>query len=152
MLWADLFPETVLHTTCHLPGELNIADLGTRDETSPNEINQGSLWQTGPEFLQLPKESWPLTDPSTLSIPNEELLPRHHRQNALSLSPVHSIFDTIKGFFKKSWDLSKCVGPLARWLKASKAAARVPGGWSCEKNKDEIMRALAAPISGEDYQ
>ena len=40
------------------PGELNTADYATRG-MSPSELDEGSLWQTGPLYLQSPMESWP---------------------------------------------------------------------------------------------
>ena len=41
-----------------LPGELNIADYSTRG-MHPNNLDENSLWQRGPKFLELPMEKWP---------------------------------------------------------------------------------------------
>ena len=42
-----------------VPGDLNIADLISRG-SSPAELNLGSQWQSGPSFLKLAKQQWPL--------------------------------------------------------------------------------------------
>ena len=42
-----------------VPGDLNIADLISRG-SSPAEFKLGSKWQSGPSFLQLEKQHWPL--------------------------------------------------------------------------------------------
>ena len=46
-------------------GILNIADLTTRGCHS-SELNEGSTWQNGPEFLKLPEEEWPIRSKTTL--------------------------------------------------------------------------------------
>ena len=37
------------------PGDLNIADYVTRGK-HPDDQKEGSLWQTGPKFLELPMD------------------------------------------------------------------------------------------------
>ncbi|XP_043208348.1 uncharacterized protein LOC122373955 isoform X1 [Amphibalanus amphitrite] len=46
----------------------NPADLVTRP-TSPNQIGPKSIWQQGPDFLQLPVEQWPISQ----AVPDQEL-------------------------------------------------------------------------------
>ncbi|KAM9764604.1 uncharacterized protein ACNS7B_019486 [Menidia menidia] len=41
-----------------IPGELNIADIMTRGGTA-RDLEEGSVWQNGPEFLRWPVEEWP---------------------------------------------------------------------------------------------
>ena len=40
-------------------GDLNIADYATRGK-HPDDLKEGSLWQTGPTFLELPMDKWPI--------------------------------------------------------------------------------------------
>ena len=40
-------------------GELNVADLATRGAT-PEELDENSTWQRGPEFLREPEDQWPV--------------------------------------------------------------------------------------------
>lgn len=42
-----------------IEGKRNIADILTRGAT-PEEINEGSEWQQGPEFLKFPETDWPM--------------------------------------------------------------------------------------------
>ena len=48
-----------LPPVCHVPGEQNPADLGTRGEASVGDLGPSSTWQTGPSFLQQSYECWP---------------------------------------------------------------------------------------------
>ena len=42
-----------------VPGDLKIAELVSRG-SSPVELKLGSKWQSGPSFLKLGKQHWPL--------------------------------------------------------------------------------------------
>ena len=42
----------------HTPGDENIADLGTRGHAEAKDVAQGTVWQCGPEYLQLPRDWW----------------------------------------------------------------------------------------------
>ena len=52
-------------------GKLNIADCTTRGK-SPQDLNEESLWQKGPEFLQLPESEWPIKIESSIAQLPEE--------------------------------------------------------------------------------
>ena len=41
-----------------IPGDLNVADIITRG-AAPEDLQENSVWQTGPEFLKQPVEEWP---------------------------------------------------------------------------------------------
>ena len=43
----------------YIPSKENIADLATRSETSLSMLGPDSLWQTGPNWLSLPRLQWP---------------------------------------------------------------------------------------------
>ena len=45
----------------YIKTELNIADLGTRCDGKLKDIGINSTWQTGPPFLQEPREHWPIS-------------------------------------------------------------------------------------------
>ena len=38
-----------------IEGKLNPADLGTRGHATAADISSGSIWQTGPSFLKMPR-------------------------------------------------------------------------------------------------
>ena len=60
-----------------IEGKQNPADWGTRPGIRLEELGLGSTWQTGPSFLQNPRESWPLKNSVQGDIPREELRTRH---------------------------------------------------------------------------
>uniref|UniRef100_G3N9L1 Reverse transcriptase domain-containing protein n=1 Tax=Gasterosteus aculeatus TaxID=69293 RepID=G3N9L1_GASAC len=47
-----------------IPGTLNIADIITRG-AGPKDLDEGSPWQQGPEFLSLPANEWPSEERAT---------------------------------------------------------------------------------------
>lgn len=48
-----------------IEGNLNIADIITRGAT-PEELDEGSEWQQGPEFLSWPEAEWPVKTASEI--------------------------------------------------------------------------------------
>ena len=60
---------------CHIPGENNPADLGTRGQVSMGDLGPGSTWQLGPGFLQADFSEWLSSvdvDVAQLQLPPEE--------------------------------------------------------------------------------
>ena len=55
----------------HVSGDLNPSDLPTRGMALPEDLQEGSLWQQGPDFLRLPRESWPVSRHFVTSVPDE---------------------------------------------------------------------------------
>lgn len=49
-----------------IEGSQNIADILTRGAT-PEELDKGSRWQEGPEFLKQPQSNWPMKTASEIS-------------------------------------------------------------------------------------
>ena len=49
----------------HVPGNVNTADLLTRGVNDPSELMK-NRWFTGPQFLELDEEEWPVLDVATL--------------------------------------------------------------------------------------
>ena len=44
----------------HVRSEHNAADRATRLDSVPSDLKLGSEWQTGPDYLCLDREEWPL--------------------------------------------------------------------------------------------
>ena len=44
-----------------VPGELKPADIPTRGDSKLEYIGPNSIWQTGPQYLSLPRDKWPIT-------------------------------------------------------------------------------------------
>ena len=52
--------ETLVDRVTYVPGDINPADLPTRG-AHLEELDQGSVWQNGPDFLSKNRNTWPLT-------------------------------------------------------------------------------------------
>ena len=52
---ADLAESTTVEPVMHVPGSLNPADIPTRANSKPEDVCQASIWQSGPNFLSLPR-------------------------------------------------------------------------------------------------
>ena len=62
----------------HVASELNPADLGTRGHARLPDLEPGTVWQEGPDFLKKDREVWPLSrDFRRESIPSSELRDKH---------------------------------------------------------------------------
>ena len=63
---------STLHPVYHVPGFLNPADMGTRGQVRLEDLNMGSLWQSGPQFIVEGEESWPVGIARKSAVPIEE--------------------------------------------------------------------------------
>ena len=81
----------------HVDGDLNISDWLTRGK-APSEIKEGSLWQTGPEFLSKAVEEWPLKQSIyTKELPEERKKGLQAYVNAVSVStPSTSLISRLE--------------------------------------------------------
>ena len=60
----------------HVPGHLNPADLPTRDTATVADLQEGSIWLNGPEFLYTDRNQMPLSRTfldQQFELPREEL-------------------------------------------------------------------------------
>ena len=84
-------PEQVFH----VKSNDNIADLGTRMDATPSDIDQGSTWQCGPSWMKLDFTEWPVTqDFSKAEIPHEELNSPHVVAAITATSTTTQLFNT----------------------------------------------------------
>ena len=58
----------------------NAADFATRPQ-HPSELGTDSLWQTGPKYLSLSKEQWPISQPCVQELPDRSCHTCMRRQN-----------------------------------------------------------------------
>ena len=56
---GEIQQETEASEWYWAPGNLNVADWLTRGK-SPEDLGSNSIWQSGPTFLSLPVEDWPV--------------------------------------------------------------------------------------------
>ena len=58
----------------YVSGDLNPADLATRDKAVLSDLGPGSFWQKGPSFLGSRRDTWPVTRDFTRSeVPDNEV-------------------------------------------------------------------------------
>ena len=74
-----LYPDVVIEPLLHVAGPLNVADMGTRDRITAEDVGIGSVWQKGPAFLANPKEDWPVSEEIGKDVPIEELSKKHDK-------------------------------------------------------------------------
>nr|CAH7731762.1 unnamed protein product [Callosobruchus chinensis] len=86
----------------------NPADLASRG-VAPEILVSSKMWWTGPEFLKLPQNTWPLTD---FSISLQNLPEIKKNVNILHVTPVDSFF-----LFTKFSNLSKLIHVTAFCLR-----------------------------------
>ena len=92
-----------------VPGDLNIADLISRG-SSPAELKLGSKWQSGPSFLQLEKQHWPLQQ-KQYSMSD---LPDVLKSKTFSIQEKHS--ETIDYEIDRFRSLASLIRTIARIL------------------------------------
>jgi len=56
-----------------IPTDLNLADMGTRPTVKPAEMEQGTNYQDGMEWMRSPREAWPVTQ-TPGKAPEEEMI------------------------------------------------------------------------------
>ena len=117
-----------------------------------DQIGEDSEWQRGPSFLQSDRECWPISETGECTVPDDELLPRHRVVNSVQSIRCHSLRDTVKSIFKYSNNYHKNLRILARYLAASRDAAKEKGGWPKETHEERILDAMARPLTGEDIE
>ena len=94
----------ILHTTStdqwyHVKSKENIADLGTRENATANDMNEKSCWQKGPEWMYLQSNQWPIDQDVGRSVIPEEFLIRQRLLIAAVTNISEPIidFETLKG-------------------------------------------------------
>ncbi|KAB5567602.1 hypothetical protein PHYPO_G00234660 [Pangasianodon hypophthalmus] len=73
-----------------IPGDLNVADILTRG-AAPEDFQENSVWQNGPEFLKQPVEQWPKKSAKEVAAYAKEGIDRLQRKSfsaALTRSQV----------------------------------------------------------------
>ena len=80
-----------------LPGELNIADYSTRG-MHPNNLDENSLWQRGPKFLELPMEKWPVKQNMIEHLPEPTVSHVAHEMCEIGLIGLISIASVNSAF------------------------------------------------------
>ena len=87
--------QVVVDKVNYLPGPRNFADYPTRGNLSWTDLDEGGIWQSGPDFLQLPRPAWPLSRDFVPTLPVEE---RRKRYLEASILNAYNVFAAVNAF------------------------------------------------------
>ena len=111
---------------------MNIADIITRGE-SPKNLHMNSEWQTGPKFMELPIEEWPIRqDNYPAKLP--ELVETVTQATSLHTNMIYSEAISSERF--------------SEFKKLIRVTARV---MSIVEKRPYSLKAIAKPISVSTY-
>ena len=113
-----------------VPGDVNIADYATRGK-HPRDLGEGSLWQTGPKFLELPIEQWPVKQYTGL-----EDLPD-------KINPIHLAQVEIEDSLAKRFDLSR-FSKLPKLLNTTARILKLYSKYRGKRQNNEECKGLTA--------
>ena len=136
-----------------IPSELNVSDILTRGTARPEDMGPGSVWQTGPDFLSLPRGSWPVSRNFLYSnTDNRATIPREEMNSAydsLRIAVIKSVkdkdivvpllFKTVNEILSKGNEIESRKRVLARVLK----------GWG-SNSKDNREARVRENLNRED--
>ncbi|CAD5217026.1 unnamed protein product [Bursaphelenchus xylophilus] len=99
----------------YVPTEMNPADIISRG-TTPDKLNNSSLWRFGPQFLQLDPEQWPPVQRFHLEgEPQEADISEGITLTTIGTPGVISVIQRVYG--KSSWPMA--VGAIAQVLRVA---------------------------------
>ena len=87
---SELSEGTLVDPLLYVPGLLNPADIPTRGSSSGKDVQADSIWQSGPEYLSLPRYNWPFSRDFLDYVPEQELRPSKVVFHTARIFPQHS--------------------------------------------------------------
>ena len=87
---SELSEETIVDPILHVPGPLNPADIPTRACSTGKDVQADSIWQSGPDYLSLPRYNWPFSREFLDYMPEQELRSPKAAFNKVGMSPWQS--------------------------------------------------------------
>ena len=107
----------VLEESLKVAGSMNPTDICTRGLAMPDDVSEDSTWMKGPDFLSLPRDSWPLCVPDDPSaVPRTELRLKVESAQATGDGQEHVLEQMIERLIRGAGRLTILVGSLARIL------------------------------------
>ena len=142
-----------------ISSELNISDILTRGTARPEDVGLGSVWQSGPDFLSLPRGSWPVSREFLSNNKDvESKIPREETKTASDFLRVAalkslkdenivvpSLFKTVNEILSKSNDIESRKRVLARVIKGWGSCSIETRNARIRENlqRDDLVRAEA---------
>ena len=110
--------EVLIDKLYHTPGEINIADLATRDKAKIEDVGEGSEWQNGPRYLRESRTTWPVSREFMRNVPKEEKRMKYYEK-------INLLRDLCPIPVTKLSSLAKIMHYSDSWLKVKGIMARV---------------------------
>ena len=141
---------TTIDQLWHTPGDKNPADLPTRGMALWTELDRGSTWQKGPDYLRLPRQTWPL---SRNFIPSDHIPKEESRSKFFkilnSIQIPRSKFNSWRNVMSFSNNLQTVRGIIARLIKMEifrdKEKGRLDLSVADYEAADRMLAWLAVP-------
>ena len=111
---------TTVDEIMHVPGVQNPADIPTRSRTTPEEVRNGSIWQSGPAYLKDSKELWPFSREFLDILPAQELRTPKAWFNVANVGQ-----DSFIGSFKLTSIVEEIMSRSNSWPKTIGVTARI---------------------------
>ena len=140
----------------YVESALNPSDLSTKASAKVSELGPDSFHQTGPNFVSLPRERWPVTrDFTTVEIPEDEF---RLREGLVFSAAARSTFCHSDVFPNNPWgvveqllqysnSLQKVIRILARYMRGLQAGFRYNNKMSIG---NPTAKALVATVPSND--
>ena len=153
--------QTVVDLIYHLPGVVNPGDWPTRGTFGWQDIGLDSQWQTGPDFIREPRDTWPVTRDFVTEVPKEERVSKYHRMintirsQGIPRPKAPSTFTLVREIMTYSNSLLKVRGIVARVLRAVipkiKERASIPNALNGEDYllADKVMKLCSMPETAD---
>ena len=72
--WQEKYSEIHIKPLQLITSNLNPADLPTKRYCTAKEVKDDTPWQSGPSFLKLPRDQWPVSRAFKIKIPEDEII------------------------------------------------------------------------------
>ena len=146
---------TCLSDWYHVNGDINIADLATRDATV-SEVDQSTVWQEGYDWMKLPRESMPIRSyqQTKLSMEEKRLVAAELRNKQLMGLPIllMSTDRLVDCYSFSEYLLDPCKYPWEKVLRVMALVYKYKAKLSAYRTEDARAALKAGPPSGEARQ
>jgi hypothetical protein len=117
-----------------IDGQKNIADWATRGK-KPQDISENSLWQQGPEFLQLHESEWPIKNTSpTVELPELTKKAFCGQTQALHEPSISNVIDITR---------------VSCYYRLLRVTARI---LAISRGKKKSLRNIAMPVETQSWR
>ena len=155
---GEIQQKTDVNSWLHIPGKENISDILTRG-APPSMLGQGSVWQTGPEWLIKDKSMWPVTprNDRSLHISNEDMKLFCRKKSATNVASAKVNVDVettrILNMIEHFSSLNKLIRSMAYYLRYRLLLKPASSGDSSSEGKTPttVAARVTEEISSSEY-